>query len=177
MNWNRSSFTAYPRKHKEDAPCSPNAHVATHSEMELQQFHWIPKNTRNRDPKIMIPCFVCVLLACGVITCKFPLGSQVPGFRWYPGVRSSCLPEKRRLRWVFVGVRGYPLGLVVKSLANDRVSSTPWVFIGIRGYPFLLPPQACKSYLRKLRWVFVGVRGGPLVLVVKSLANDRVSFL
>ena len=44
------------------------------------------------------------------------------------GIRSSWLHkvakasfEKRRVRWVFVGIRGYPLVLVVKSLANHRV--------------------------------------------------------
>ena len=73
-----------------------------------------------------------IRLACGQITCKWqgilPLGSQFLGFSLVSGgIRSSWHKvakasfEKRRLRWVFVGIRGYPLVLVVKSLANHRV--------------------------------------------------------
>ena len=75
---------------------------------------------------------------------------------WFAKVaKATSTSEKRRLRWVFVGIRGYPLVLVVKSLANHRVILLLGLnFLCFRGYP-----------------------GVSVLLVVKSLANRRVSLL
>ena len=82
------------------------------------------------------------------ITCKsqgiLPLVFQVPVFSWVSGGIRSCLfakiakatSEKRRLRWVFTGIRRYPLVLVVKSLADHRVILLVVLnFLGFHGYP------------------------------------------
>ena len=107
-----------------------------------------------------------IRFACRQIACKsqgiFALGFRFLVFSHVCGGIRSCwfrrvakaTSEKRRLRWVFVGIREYPLVLVVKSLANHRVILLLCLnALGFRGYP-----------------VFV-------LLVVKSLANHRVSLL
>ena len=67
------------------------------------------KSPRGREQKLIWPCLFAFLLISGGIRSS-----------WLPKV-AKVISEKRQLRWVFVGIRGYPLVLVVKSLAIHRV--------------------------------------------------------